>query len=39
LHITYQSSKETLTDEAVERLQKQMLDKLNQDLGANLRSY
>jgi len=38
LRITYQSPGRTLTDEEVEQVQKQMLDKLNQKLSAILRS-
>jgi phenylalanyl-tRNA synthetase beta chain len=38
IRIVYQSSSHTLTDEEVDRTQKQMLAKLNQELGATLRA-
>ncbi len=36
--IVYQSPEHTLTDEEVNQVQQKMLDKLNQELGASLRS-
>ncbi len=36
--ITYQSPTHTLTDEEVNKVQKQILDRLSRDLGAGLRS-
>ena len=38
LRITYQSPERTLTDEEIDQIQQQMLDKLNLELGATLRS-
>jgi len=37
LRIVYQSAQRTLTDEDVEQTQQQMLDRLQQELGATLR--
>jgi phenylalanyl-tRNA synthetase beta chain len=37
IRIVYQSPRHTLTDEEVDQTQEQMLGKLNQELGANLR--
>jgi len=38
IRIVYQSPSHTLTDEEVNQTQQQMLDRLHQELGANLRS-
>ena len=38
IRIVYQSPEHTLTDEEVDIIQKQMLDRLHQELGATLRS-
>jgi len=38
VRIVYQSPKHTLTDEEVDRTQERILGKLNQELGATLRS-
>ena len=38
IRIVYQSPSRTLTDEEVDRIQEQMLAKLNQELGATLRN-
>jgi phenylalanyl-tRNA synthetase beta chain len=37
-HLTYQSPTHTLTDEEVDRVQGQILEKLAKDLGATLRA-
>jgi len=37
IRIVYQSPEHTLTDEEVDIIQKQMLDRLHQELGATLR--
>jgi len=36
--LTYQSMKQTLTDEQVDKVQQQILDKLSKELGATLRA-